>query len=190
MALTSAWAVGSFVSVTEFTPLAMTLPSFTTTAPKGPPCPPRTFSCYLCQPDRFLHEGIHHYSFLVSGSNTGNCTGKAQISRLGFPIASIYSSSSHELNYVIRATGRTAGVGVSGANRLFRWTRIPDVVVLMATGLLIGPGLGWAHPDQFKEVTHAFGTLALILILFEGGLDLNIRETISHFPGGFAVPVC
>src|ERR1700676_1842151 len=71
-----------------------------------------------------------------------------------------------------------------GANRLFRWTRIPDVVVLMATGVLIGPVLGWARPDQFKDVTHAFGTLALILILFEGGLDLNIRETLSHFPGG------
>jgi cell volume regulation protein A len=70
------------------------------------------------------------------------------------------------------------------ANRLFRWTRIPDVVVLMATGVLIGPVLGWARPDQFKDVTHAFGTLALILILFEGGLDLKIRETISHFPGG------
>jgi cell volume regulation protein A len=70
------------------------------------------------------------------------------------------------------------------ANRLFRWTRIPDVVVLMATGVMIGPVLGWARADQFKDVTHAFGTLALILILFEGGLDLNIRETISHFPGG------
>lgn len=70
------------------------------------------------------------------------------------------------------------------ANRLFRWTRIPDVVVLMATGVLIGPVLHWARADQFKDVTHAFGTLALILILFEGGLDLNIRETISHFPGG------
>jgi cell volume regulation protein A len=70
------------------------------------------------------------------------------------------------------------------ANRLFRWTRIPDVVVLMATGVMIGPILHWARPDQFGEVTHAFGTLALILILFEGGLDLNIRETMSHFPGG------
>ncbi len=70
------------------------------------------------------------------------------------------------------------------ANRLFRWTRIPDVVVLMATGVVIGPVLGWARPDQFKDVTHAFGTLAFILILFEGGLDLKIRETIGHFPGG------
>jgi len=71
-----------------------------------------------------------------------------------------------------------------GANRLFRWTRIPDVVVLMVTGVVIGPVLGWARADQFRDVTHAFGTLALILILFEGGLDLNIRETLSHFPGG------
>jgi cell volume regulation protein A len=70
------------------------------------------------------------------------------------------------------------------ANRLFRWTRIPDVVVLMATGVLIGPVLHWVQAGQFREVTHAFGTLALILILFEGGLDLNIRETIDHFPGG------
>jgi potassium/hydrogen antiporter len=42
----------------------------------------------------------------------------------------------------------------------------------------MGPG------RSTKDVTHAFGTLALILILFEGGFDLNIRETISHFPGG------
>ena len=71
-----------------------------------------------------------------------------------------------------------------GTNRLFRWTRIPDVVVLMATGVVIGPVLHWARADQFKDATHAFGTLALILILFEGGLDLNLREAISHFPGG------
>src|SRR5579872_5303783 len=70
------------------------------------------------------------------------------------------------------------------ANRLFRWTRIPDVVVLMATGIIIGPVLGWARADQFKDVTHAFGTLALILILFEGGLDLDVREALAFFPGG------
>lgn len=70
------------------------------------------------------------------------------------------------------------------ANRLFQKTRVPDVVVLMATGLLIGPVLGWVRASQFQDVTHAFGTLALILILFEGGLELNLRETVRHFPGG------
>jgi potassium/hydrogen antiporter len=70
------------------------------------------------------------------------------------------------------------------ANRLFSWTRVPDVVVLMATGVVIGPVLHWVKAAQFREVTHAFGTLALLLILFEGGLELNIRDTLRHFPGG------
>ena len=37
MAVTSAWAVGSLSSVTRFDAPATTLPSFTITAPKGPP---------------------------------------------------------------------------------------------------------------------------------------------------------
>lgn len=75
------------------------------------------------------------------------------------------------------------------ANRLFSWTRVPDVVVLMAAGVVLGPVLHLAKPAQFVEITHAFGTLALLLILFEGGLELNIRETIRHFPGGLVFGV-
>jgi len=70
------------------------------------------------------------------------------------------------------------------ANRLFQWTRVPDVVVLMATGLLIGPVFRWVQPGPFEGVAHAFGSLALILILFEAGLDLDLRRTLRHFPGG------
>ena len=75
------------------------------------------------------------------------------------------------------------------ANRLFTWTRVPDVVVLMAAGVMLGPVLHLAKPAQFVQITHAFGTLALLLILFEGGLELNIRETIRHFPGGLVFGV-
>jgi cell volume regulation protein A len=70
------------------------------------------------------------------------------------------------------------------ANRLFQWTRVPDVVVLMVTGLLIGPVLDWVRPGPFEGVARAFGSLALILILFEAGLDLDLRRTLRHFPGG------
>lgn len=70
------------------------------------------------------------------------------------------------------------------ANRLFRLTRVPDVIVLLATGLLLGPTFGLVHASQFQPVTHAFGTLAVILILFEGGLGLDLRSTFRHFPGG------
>ncbi|HLW79580.1 MAG TPA: cation:proton antiporter, partial [Terriglobia bacterium] len=70
------------------------------------------------------------------------------------------------------------------ANRLFRLTRIPDVVVLVGAGVLLGPVLGWLQPSQFQPAARALGTLALILILFEGGLDLDLRDTLRHFPGG------
>lgn len=69
------------------------------------------------------------------------------------------------------------------ANRLFRYTRIPDLIVLIGVGILLGPVLHWVDAARFKPVTHAFGTLALIVILFEGGLELKLRETIRHFPG-------
>ncbi len=71
------------------------------------------------------------------------------------------------------------------ANRQFPRTRVPDVVVLLVVGLLIGPVFGLVDAGQYQVVTRAFGTLAIMLILFEGGLELNLRETFRHFPGGF-----
>src|SRR3984885_2964747 len=70
------------------------------------------------------------------------------------------------------------------ANRLVRFTHVPDVIILMATGVLIGPLLHWVNPDIFRGAARAFGTLALILILFEGGLDLKFREIVKHFGAG------
>jgi potassium/hydrogen antiporter len=71
------------------------------------------------------------------------------------------------------------------ANRLVRFTGVPDVIILMATGVIIGPVLHWVNPEIFRGATHGFGSLALILILFEGGLDLKLREILRHFAGGF-----
>lgn len=70
------------------------------------------------------------------------------------------------------------------ANRLFRITRIPDLVVLLVAGLILGPVLKWVNPDLFRTFTQILGSLALILILFEGGMELNLREGLQHFPGG------
>lgn len=70
------------------------------------------------------------------------------------------------------------------ANKLFHRTRVPDVVVLMVAGMLLGPVLGWVKPAWFEGITPIFGTLALILILFEGGLELDVRDCLHHFPGG------
>ncbi len=70
------------------------------------------------------------------------------------------------------------------ANRLAQRTRVPDAVVLILTGMLLGPVFGLVNAAQFENVTRGFGTLALILILFEGGLELDVRETLRHLGGG------
>jgi potassium/hydrogen antiporter len=70
------------------------------------------------------------------------------------------------------------------ANRLSRWTRVPDIIVLLLIGVGLGPGLHWVDPKNFSDVIRILGMLALILILFEGGLELRLKETIRYSPGG------
>jgi Na+:H+ antiporter len=70
------------------------------------------------------------------------------------------------------------------ANRLSRWTRIPDIIVLLLLGVTLGPILKWVNPENFEHMTRILGMLALILILFEGGLELRLKEAIRYSPGG------
>jgi Na+:H+ antiporter len=70
------------------------------------------------------------------------------------------------------------------ANRLSKLTRVPDIIVLLLIGVTLGPILRWVNPDAFKGVVHVLGMLALILILFEGGLELRLRQALRYFPAG------
>ena len=70
------------------------------------------------------------------------------------------------------------------ANRLSRWTRVPDIIVLLLIGVGLGPVLHWVDPKNFSDVIRFLGMLALVLILFEGGLELRLKETIRYSPGG------
>jgi len=57
---------------------------------------------------------------------------------------------------------------------LFSRTRIPDVLLLILIGLLIGPFLHFTTPASFGRVGPVFTTITLVLLLFEGGLDLGL----------------
>ncbi len=59
---------------------------------------------------------------------------------------------------------------------IFDRTGIPDVLSLMVCGLLLGPILGWASPTQFGEAGRVLATLALVVILFESGVDLDLSS--------------
>ncbi|MGC2111828.1 MAG: cation:proton antiporter [Candidatus Korobacteraceae bacterium] len=70
------------------------------------------------------------------------------------------------------------------ANRLSKLTRVPDIIVLLTIGITLGPILHWVDPTHFQSAITVLGTLALILILFEGGLELRLRQALRYVPAG------
>ncbi len=75
------------------------------------------------------------------------------------------------------------------ANRLSRWTRVPDIIVLLLIGVGLGPVLKWVDPDHFQDMVRILGMLALMLILFEGGIELRLKEAIRYSPGGMLLAI-
>ena len=57
---------------------------------------------------------------------------------------------------------------------VFRKTKIPDVLLLVIIGLLLGPLFGVATPTHFGSIGPAFTTITFILILFEAGIGIKI----------------
>ena len=58
---------------------------------------------------------------------------------------------------------------------LFEKTKIPDVLLLIILGMLGGPVFGIISPEDFGKVGPVMTTMALIIILFQGGTTLNLR---------------
>jgi NhaP-type Na+/H+ or K+/H+ antiporter len=59
------------------------------------------------------------------------------------------------------------------ANRL----QIPAIVLLLGAGITLGPVLGVLDPNElFGPLLTPFISLSVAVILFEGGLSLNLRE--------------
>jgi potassium/hydrogen antiporter len=70
------------------------------------------------------------------------------------------------------------------ANRLSKLTRVPDIVVLLLIGITAGPIFHWVQPQVFQGAIRILGSFALILILFEGGLELRLRQALQYLPAG------
>ncbi|MEW5902996.1 MAG: cation:proton antiporter [Pseudomonadota bacterium] len=56
----------------------------------------------------------------------------------------------------------------------FSRTNIPDVLVLMVIGIVIGPLLGIVEPADFGKIGSLLATIALVVILFESGTSLDL----------------
>src|SRR5512140_1077677 len=55
--------------------------------------------------------------------------------------------------------------------------RIPGIVVLLATGVVLGPDVaGIIHPEVLGDSLHALVGFAVAVILFDGALNLDLRK--------------
>jgi len=89
---------------------------------------------------------------------------------------------------ILLAAGVVIFLGVAG-EAFFKKTGIPDVAFLMILGVIIGPVFGLIQPEAVIQVVPYFAALALIIIMFDGGLNLDIKHVIrtAHFSVTLAV---
>lgn len=59
--------------------------------------------------------------------------------------------------------------------------RFPPILLWLAAGMLLGPyGLHWLQADLLAPALHTIVELGLAVILFEGGLNLNLKALREH----------
>jgi len=74
-------------------------------------------------------------------------------------------------------------------SRFFTLTKIPDVLFLIAIGIIVGPFLGLVTPEAFGVVGPLFTMVTLAIILFEGGLNITVETLRSSITGTTAITV-
>jgi cell volume regulation protein A len=73
----------------------------------------------------------------------------------------------------------TAGVVLlasTAASALFRLTRIPDVLQLLVFGIAGGPLLHFLDKALFAAIAPVASVAAILVILFDGGLDIRLKD--------------
>ncbi len=87
------------------------------------------------------------------------------------------------------ATGIIVLIGFIG-DILFKRYRIPDILILILVGLLLGPIFGIFNIKMISTaVSNIFIALALVMILFDCGLNLNFKKVIKESPKAFSLAV-
>lgn len=88
--------------------------------------------------------------------------------------------------YVIAAVGLLVFLAYM-LTELFKRRRVPDLLVLILVGILLGPVLHVVSPDDFGAIGPIFTTITLVVILFEGGLGLSVHAVRLAMKGTLAL---
>ncbi len=89
---------------------------------------------------------------------------------------------------ILALFGVTIVVGYVGSV-IFGKTRIADVVWLLIFGILIGPVFNLVDRNLFLTLSPFLAAIALLLILFDAGLDMNFYQIVRGAPRGFLMTV-
>lgn len=63
----------------------------------------------------------------------------------------------------------------------FERTKIPDLLIILIIGYILGPVLGFLTPEAFGQSGRLISTVALVIILYQGGLQLTASELKACF---------
>lgn len=85
-----------------------------------------------------------------------------------------------DVSFVFFIAGIIILIGFFGSLS-FERTKISDVLVLLGIGIILGPVLNLVSPQNLTHFAEYFGSLALMIILFEGGMDMDIHKLIKEF---------
>lgn len=67
-------------------------------------------------------------------------------------------------------------------NYLFERTGLPDMLFLIVLGMVFGPILGVFDPEIVKGLSPYIAALALVFILFDGGMSMDLYQVFSYSP--------
>lgn len=84
--------------------------------------------------------------------------------------------------------GITIALGYVGSI-IFERTRIPDVVWLLIFGMLVGPVFNLLERTTFITASSLLGAIALLIILFDAGLHMDIFQILSKISRGVLLVV-
>ena len=65
------------------------------------------------------------------------------------------------------------------SNLFYSKTKIPDILWVLAFGIVLGPVLGYFDKEVFLELAPLMSTVALSIILFEAGINVDIKLLVS-----------
>ena len=73
--------------------------------------------------------------------------------------------------------------------RIFERTKIPDVIWLILMGIILGSVFKWVSPSDFESFAPIFTTFALVFLLFESGINTDLKKFLKSAPRGLKLSV-